>query len=349
MIYYNKLKTFLYYSFFFNSDRNYLFTFLSQGLKNGGTTKELLQAIVYEYEKSKKLILVNYITETLKYMEQYGYSDSEAMKMSGIISEIEYMAIQHISKSEPHKSLMFIIEKTKNQNNFKWAVGMLFFPVVFVLFGYLIFQPELAKMTLDMLAPVNSLSTKKIEIPPYFESRYFFGTLLFFTLSFITSLFLFIEFLKRKNQKLLFKLFKIFEREFIINNFEIFLSLLKTGQSQMKAIEILSENPDIVSRIIFTKIKESMSEGNKNIYEIFGEYGIDSATISYIRSGEMNNYLIESVDMALEYNKLRYEKLVKILSKALPLIGEIIMTIALLKPLIDIIQVTTVGTLSFKI
>lgn len=344
------LKMNIYKIFRFKKDRKYLFAYISQGLKNGGTSRQLLQSILIEFEKSHNYQLVRLIEDTLSYMEQYGYSDAESMRLSGFIDEMEYLSIESISKSEPHKAYDFINTRKDNEDNFKWAVGMLFFPVIFVLSGYLIFQPELAVLTKDLLDPVNSVSKKEIEIPEYFKDRVLFGSGLAFVFFLMVSLFGFVSYLKRNNPKLLFKIFIIFEREFILNNFEIMLSLLKSGQSQMRAVELLSENQtDIISKRIFSEIKEDMKEGESHIFEILSKYGFDSATISYMRSGEMNNFLIESVETSLEYNKERYDSLVKKLTKYLPLIGEIIMTIVLLKPILDIITVTTVGTLSFEV
>jgi type II secretory pathway component PulF len=345
-----KIKLAINKKLFFSRDRYYLFSYLSQGLKNGGTTKELLQSISFEYRRNNKEYLSELIEDTLYNMEQNGLTDAEAMKESGLITYMELQAIETISKSEPYKAMQFINEKTKNNNNMKWAIGMLFFPPLLVITGYLIFQPELRQLTLTLLEPVNQISTKKIPIPEYFNSRTFFEITFLIAVSIMSGLYFIVEYLKKNNIKLLFKLFKIKEREFVVNNFEVFLSLLKSGLSPMKSIELLSENnSDIVSKKIFTDIKESIAEGEKSIYEVLSDYQLDSATISYIRSGEMNNYLIESVTMALDYNNERYEKLIKILSKILPLIGEILMTIILLKPLLDIITVTTVGSLDFQL
>lgn len=346
----NKLQSFLFKNIYFNKERKHLFSFLSQGMKNGGTTRELLESINIEYDKNKNKFMFNIVSETLNFMEQEGYSDAEAMKKSGMITENEYLSIENISQAEPFRALEFINEKTKSKNNFKWAIGMLFFPVLLVLFGYFIFQPELQNLTKDLLEPVNSLSVKEIEIPGYFKDRTLFAIGILITLSLMIGLFIFVNLLKLYNQKLLFKIFRIFEREFVINNFEILLSLLKSGQSSMRAVELLADSKDdVVTRVIFSKIKIAMTDGDKKIFEVLGDYGLDSATISYMRSGEKNNALIQSVEMALEYNKEVYSKLEKILTKTLPLIGEIIMTIVLLKPILDIITVTTVGTMNFQV
>ena len=338
-----------YLKFLFQKERYHLFTYLAQGLKNGGTIRELLESISYEYKKSKKYFLSEIIDNVLDLMEQEGMSDSNAMYEAGLISYLELQSIETISKAEPYRAMQFINEKTKNNDNLKWAIGMLIFPPLLIIVGYFIFQPELKEMTLGMLEPINSMSSKQIAVPDYLESRTFFGTLLIMSIAFISGIFYFINYLKTSNQKLLFKLFRIKEREFVLNTFEVLLGLLRSGQSQMRAVELLSENSDVVSNKIFADIAIAIREGDKTMYEVFSEYGMDSATISYIRSGEMNNYLIESIEMALEYNKERYDKLSKLLQKIMPLSGEIIMTIILLKPLLDIITITTVGSLSFEL
>lgn len=344
------LKYYLYKKTKFWNERFHLFTYISQGLRNGGTTKELLQSILIEYQKEKKVYMSKMIEDTLYQMEEMGLTDAEAMQKAGLISIMELRSVEHISKSEPYKAMNFLNNKIKNENNIKWAVGMLFFPTILVLLGYIIFQPELKALTLQLLEPVNSVSKKAIEIPTYFNDR---GTFIFYfglVLATMFSLFGFINYLEKNNIPLLFKLFKIKEREFIINNFEIFLSLLKSGQSPMRAIELLSDsNNTFVARKIFSEMKVGLQEGDLYMHETLSAYKVDSATISYLRSGEENNFLIESIQSIVDYNNERYEKLVKILTKILPLIGEIIMTIAILLPLIDIINTTTIGTLNFEV
>lgn len=345
-----KIKYLLYKRTLFSSERFHLFTYISQGLRNGGTTKELLQSILIEYQKEGKVYMSQMIEETLYQMEELGFTDAQAMQSAGLISVMELRSVEHISKSEPYKAMNFLNNKSKNENNMKWAVGMLFFPVILVLLGYIIFQPELKALTLQLLEPVNSISKKPIEIPDYFHDRTTFMAYLGLVLVCMFSFFGFINYLEKNNIPLLFRLFKIKEREFVLNNFEIFLSLLKSGQSPMRAIELLSDNNNTpVSRKIFSDMKQGMQEGDLFMHETLSKYKLDSATISYLRSGEENNFLIESIQSIVDYNTERYEKLAKQLTKVLPLIGEIIMTIAILMPLIDIINVTTIGTMNFEV
>lgn len=344
------LKYYLYKKTKFWSERFHLFTYISQGLRNGGTTKELLQSILIEYQKEKKVYMSKMIENTLYQMEEMGSTDAEAMQKAGLITIMELRSVEHISKSEPYKAMNFLNNRMKNENNIKWAVGMLFFPTILVLLGYIIFQPELKDLTLQLLEPVNSVSKKAIEIPSYFNDR---GAFLFYfglVLAAMFSFFGFVNYLEKNNIPLLFKLFKIKEREFIINNFEIFLSLLKSGQSPMRAIELLSDsNNTFIAKKIFGEMRLGLQEGDLYMHEILSAYKVDSATVSYLRSGEENNFLIESIQSIVDYNNERYEKLVKILTKTLPLIGEIIMTIAILLPLIDIINTTTIGTMNFEV
>jgi hypothetical protein len=349
--YYNLLYYFFYNLLRFNKDRYSLFSYLAQGVKNGGVTNELLEAILIEYKKSKNTFISKYIEKTLFYMQEEGNTDAEAFFNSGLINFREFKSIETISVDEPERAFVFINERVKSQNNLKWAVGMLFFPVLLVSFGYLIFQPELKDMAEQMLSPVNNISSKKIEIPIYLQDRTMFFTLFIGLLTMMFSFFGFIYYLQKRNIKLLFKLFKIKEQEFILNNFELLLSLLKSGQSAMKSIEILTnnENNDIVSKQIFEEMREGLKTGEVQIFEILSKYSIDPATISYIRSGEMNNYLIESLNMVIDYNKEKYDILTKRLTKILPLVGQIAMTIFILKPLLDIIIVTTTGTLDFEV
>jgi len=343
------LKEIIYKKLKFKKDRFFLFTYLSEGLRNGSSISELLETISISYKDSNKY-LYKYISDILYYMEELGMSEPEAFKEAGVISNEEFFAIEQIFYSEPYKALEYLNTKTSSEDNLKWAIGMLFFPTILVLIMFLIFQPELKDFTEQMLEPINSMSKKHIDIPEWFKDRTIFGTYLFALISFITALFLYINYLKKNNIKLLFKLFKIKEREFILNNFEIILSLMKSGQSLMRSIEIISEQKnDPVSYKIFSEIKDSMKEGDKFMYEVLNEYGIDSATISYLMSGQKNNTLIKAIESVVNYNKSRYDKLIEKLTKYMPLTGEIAMTLILLLPLIDIINVTTIGALNFEV
>jgi len=340
---------FLYRKLKFKKERFHLFVYISEGLRNGSTIVELLETIKESYGDKNKYIQ-KYIQKTLYCMEELGDSEAEALYKSSLISLEEKQSIEHIFSSEPYKAMIFLNEKTSNEDNLKWAIGMLFFPTIFILLLYIIFQPELKEMTNEMLAPVNNLSLKKIAVPDWFEDRTMFLSYLTLVLGVMFGLFGFVSYLKKYNIPLLFKIFKIKEREFILNNFEIIQSLLNSGQSLMRSVELLSEQTnDIVAKKIFSEIRSSMQEGDKFMYEVLKKYNIDSATISYIMSGEKNNSVNNAIRSVVNYNRDRYNLLISILSKYLQLAGEIIMTLIILLPLIDIINVTTIGTLNFQV
>lgn len=333
----------------FKKDRYHLFSYISHGLRNGATIVELLDSIERDFRAGGQIILADLIDKTIYRMEEHGEEDAIAMFNVGMINEIELKSVQAISQAEPYRAMEFINSQKKNENNFKWALGMLFFPGLLVTLGYIIFQPELKELTHSLLEPINQISKKDIEIPAYFESRWLFIKVFMGMIATMFSLFSIVEYLKVNNPRLLFKIFRIQEAEFVVNNFQILLSLLKAGHSKMRAVEIIAESGDIVTKKIFTEIKNEIRDGEKDIYDIISKYGINSGTVSYMRSGERNNTLIESVESIVLYNTERYEKIVKFSTKVFPLVGEIIMTLILLKPIIDIITVTTVGTLSFEV
>lgn len=345
----NSINMYLYKKLKLNKKRIFIFNYLEQGLKNGSSIKTLLDSISISLYKSDKY-MYDIILDVLDSMEKNGYSDTESLYRAGLISHSELNAISGISESEPHKAYEFIINKNKNESNLKWGVGMLVAPVIIVLIGFIIFQPELKSLTEELLSPVNNISTKKIEIPAYFESRDVFVYALLGVLSLIGLFSFIINLLKKYKIKYLFKVLKIYEREFVINSISIFQSLIKSGHSPIKAINILSsDDNDTVTKTIFKDIKFNQDHGLMNINEVLSKYNIDEATIAYIRSGEDNNDLEKSLSIVLDYNQLKYEALTKILVKVLPLIGEIIMTLVLLKPLIDIINVTTIGAMNFEV
>lgn len=331
-------------------DRYHLFVYLSQGLRNGSTSKALLSSIQEEYRDENNIYMYGFIKETLRLMEEEGFSDGESLNLSGMISKVEFRALESISKSSPHEGIEYINERAKKSNDLKYAIGMLFFPTIIVTAGYLIFQPALREMTIALLDPVNSVSASPIPIPPYFEDRTVFGLMFAGMISLVAGIFFGVDFLKKNNPKVLFKWLRLTEREFVINNFEVLLSLLKSGDSPIEAIRILSEDDsDPITKRIFSEIKQSFEEGENSIHRVLKRYKMDGATLSFIRTGEKENFLEESVKMALSYNQKKHEKMVASMVVWLPLVGEIMMTLVLLKPMLDIIIVTTGGALQFQI
>lgn len=352
-------------NFMLHSYRTHLFTYLSQGLRNGGVTKRLLESMLSEYKEMSvnkrfgrtitlgeycNLQMHNIVLESIRNISINGDSDAEAMYKAGLINSKEFTAVQNISAAEPYKAIEFINDRARDQNNLKFALLMLFFPSIIVLTGYFIFQPELKAMTLSMLEPVNSVSTKQIPVPGYIENRYTFGFFLGLAILSMVTFFSFINYLKKNNPKLLFKLFRMTEREFIINNFELMVGLMKSGQSPIQAISAIRNGADDeATKRIFSEIEYGFLNGEQKMFEVFKKYEMDISTVSYIRGGEAQNYLEPAVIMALEYNKVVYAKTTARLTKILPLIGEIIMSIILLKPLLDVLMVTTSGSLNFSV
>ena len=342
-----KIDRFIYKHFFLRKKRAFVFNYVSQGLRNGSAFKELILSLTNQMNDK---FLYASLMKTLDEIEKNGLSEIEAMYKIGFIDESEKIAIENISKDEPYKAYDFLLNKHANQDNLKWGIGMLFVPVMIVLIGYIIFQPELKALTEELLAPVNNLSTKAIEVPNYFNDRSVFTYYLLGVIGVVISLFAFIRYLKANNPKILFTIFRIYEREFVVNNFSIMLSLLKSGAAPIKAIEILADNKnDVICKKIFNEILVHQKLGDKTIASVLSEYNMDIATLAYIRSGEDNNALVKLLETALSYNEMKYNKLTASLTKYLSLAGEIILAIAVLIPIIDIINVTTVGTLSFQI
>ena len=346
----SNINDYIYKLYRFRVERFQLFTYIAQGIRNGSTIKELIQSIIPQYRKRGSLKMEAMLHEALYRMEEMGSSDIKAMQEAGIITEDEYLAIESIANEDPYKAMIFLNEQSRNENNLRWAIGMLFFPTIFVLTLFTIFQPEMKAMTMEMLEPVNSISKKLIEAPWYLQDRSVFAGALAGSIAFMLSIFGSIHYLQKNNIPLLFKLLPIKEKEFVLNNFEAFLSLLKAGVSEMRIVEILSERgKNNVAKTIFKNAREKISTGESTLSEVLENYNIDPATIAYIKSGEDNNFLMEAIQSVVDYNRERYNKMVSKMSKMFPLIGEIIMTIVLLLPLIDIINVTTIGVLNFEV
>jgi len=160
-----------------------------------------------------------------------------------------------------------------------------------------------------------------------------------------------INMVKRFKPTKFFKFFRLAEKEFIVNTFSALINLRKSGKSYIQSYKILSETTkDILTRTFYLKIYEASKEGNNaSLYLIGKEYNMNKFNLSYLKIGTVNNDLDTTIETIYDYNLEIYQKQIKRLVKFLPLIGEIIMTIILLKPLIDIIMVTTVGAMDFTL
>lgn len=338
----------LFFKFTYKKEREYLFIYLSQGIKNGLTTISLLESILESYKKKNDQFYYTKIKEIISYMQNDGLAEAEAFYKANMIDKMESKILE--SADSLDHGFEDINTQTKNKNNFNTAIIFLFFPALLVSFGYIIFQPELKFWALKLVEPVSQYSTSQIPIPEYFEDRTAFIIVFLSIVGIMLSTFMILNLLKKYYTKYYFYFIVFAQREFIINTFNIIYRLKKIGFSLIEAIDyIIEETKDKTYRKIYIEFKEHLMSGENNIHVILEKYYIDDATISYLRSGEMNNSMDAGIKMLLDYNEYKYNKTLNQMIKYLPFVGEIIMTLILLKPLLDLILLSTIGVMDFTI
>lgn len=332
-------------------NKNLILSYFSSGLKRGNS----LLTLILKYKetldpnlKDEKLI-ISILDNIKNVIDEKGTNTSSILYKVGLLTEREYLIVSNYN--ELYIGLELVLKMGKQKNNFNLAILLLFFPPLVVLVGLFIFQPELKDFAYNAIEPINAQSKTRILIPSYLEDRWFFGIFIIIYLSIYFSIMYSIELIKEKKPYLYFKIFRLAEKEFIVNTFSSIVNLRKSGKSFSQTYNILSSTTnDTFIKNFYTKVYNETINGNINgIYKISNEFNMEKFNLSYFKIGVLNNDLDSTVDTILEYNTEKYDKQIALLVKYLPLVGEVIMTIILLKPLIDIIMVTTVDVMNFTL
>jgi len=332
-------------------NKNLILTYFSSGLKRGNS----LLMLILKYKetldpnlKDEKLI-ISILDKIKNIIDEKGSNTSAILYEVGLLNEKEYLIVSNYN--ELYIGLELVLKMGKQKNNFNLAILLLFFPPLVVLVALFIFQPELKDFAYNAIEPINAQSKTRILIPAYLEDRWFFGIFISIYLSVYFSIMYSIELIKEKKPELYFKLFRLAEKEFIVNTFSSIINLRKSGKSFSQSYNILSTtSKDTFIKKFYTEVYNETVNGNINgIYKISNQFNMEKFNLSYFKIGVLNNDLDNTIDTILEYNTEKYDKQIALLVKYLPLVGEVVMTIILLKPLIDIIMVTTVDVMNFTL
>lgn len=333
----------------FKHDKKHLLLYLSQGLNHGSSSVQLLESIQDEYRKRNMHVINKMINDSLDFMEVDGLELGESFFKAGLFSSAEKTTYNAVSKASPSEALEHINKQNKYKNEFKYAILMLIVPVLIVLLGYLVFMPEVKAFALEMLEPINSVSKDPIPMPSYFEDRTVFAVAFFSIVLLAFGANSLVGWGRRNNPHALFRSIKLIEREFVLNSFTLLEQLMKSGLSLSRAVDVIvNDTTDPLIKRIFSEIHKRGEMGD-SMTSVLENYLTDYATISYLKSGEKSNQLEASISMALSHNEVLHEKLVSKLIVWMPLAGEMVMTIVLLLPLLDIIMLTTSGAMNFTI
>jgi len=345
----SKIYELYYKTFKFNLEKKHLLIYLTQGVKHGSSVAELLESILHEYEKTKMFKMHDMITKTIYYMEEEGLETGDAFFNSGLFTDSEKITFNAIAKSSIDQAFEQINKQNKYRNDLKYAISMLVLPVLFVLLGYIIFMPEIKSFAESLLEPVNSVSTTKIPLPAYFSDRTIFVVAFFSIILISFAFYYFVEWGKKNNPRLVFKSLKLLEREFVLNNFNVILQLMNSGLSLSRAVETINKDPKcVLTKRIFGEAEIEMNNGN-SFSSVIEKYLTDYATIAFLKSGEDTNQIESSLSMIISHNEVIHQKTISRLVVWLPMAGEIVMTIVLLLPLLDILNTTTIGAMNFTV
>jgi len=346
-----KIKKYIIKKTIIRQNRRLILSYLADGLKRGSN----LLTLIIKYKETlnpkniEEKIIIKLLQEIENIIKTKGTNTTYILYQVGLLNEKEYLIISNYT--DLYLGLEVVIKLSKQQNNFNWAIALFFFPPFLVLIGLLIFQPELKEFTYNALAPINQYSTTRIVLPHYLENRTFFamGTVFFLMVYF--AFMYFIVMIKNFKPLIYFKIFRLSEKEFIVNTFSALLSLRRSGKSYIQAYKILSEttNDKFISNFYNEIYVDGKNGNNKCILDVSKKYNMDKFTLSYFKTGTINNDLDNTIQTILSHNQNIYKKQIARLVKYLPLVGEIIMSIILLKPLIDIIMLTTVGVMNFTL
>jgi hypothetical protein len=332
-------------------NKNLILSYFSNGLRRGHNLLTLLLKYkeTLDPKQRDETYIISILDKIKNIIDEKGTNTPSILHEVGLLTEKEYLIISNYN--ELYIGLDLVLKMNKQKNNFNLAILLLFFPPFIVLVGLFLFQPELRDFAYETIEPINAQSKTRITIPPYLEDRWFFGIFIIIYLSVYLSIMQGIEYIKQKYPHLYFKLFRLAEKEFIVNTFSSIMNLRKSGKSFSQSYLMLSTTTkDTFIKKYYTDVYNETVGGNiHGIYKISKEFNMENFNLSYFKVGVLNNDLDNTIETILEYNTEKYDKQVALLVKILPLVGEVIMTIILLKPLIDIIMVTTVDVMNFTL
>ena len=300
-----------------------------------------------EYTKRKMKGPLSVITKIKKEMNN-GQNIINAMHDSSLINDQEK---EVFLKARDFPSAIDQILDTREKKS-KSIIGFLLIlmPIGGILLLLLFSQESVLKILTDMSKPMIDAGATPAPIPAYMKTNtiYLLGNIVFFSI--VSIFFVFLKWAKYNSPKIYFKTIPIFEEEYSLNLTKIILSMIKSGMSFSEAIKTLQKyEKDPIFKKIFTEITEDLAQGKMNISEILENNGINYSTTSLIKMGEDSGKMIEALTSAHQEIKERYERDISIFLKSALWIGQIGMILIALKPMIDIMLLTSIGQLNFKL
>lgn len=331
----------------FKKDRNNFFLYMSIGLKGGTNISQLLETYIRE-NKNEDMYFVPYLEKMQKELKEEGSKFSEVLRDVGMIDGDEFILFENINSA--HQVLDYLVEKRKDQDSIRYALGMFFVPTILATIGFLVFQPEVKAWVEEMLLPINQYSTKLIEVPPMFQDRSTFFLMFLASTGAMLGVIFGLKLLRDKNPRAYFNLFKLGQSEFLVNSLSTVIRLKDAGVTYGVAFRMLSENSvDKTQKMFFKTLNDNFEQGQVSVHQVLRAYGFSKDVISLIKIGELNSNLDATIELAYEHSKKNYEKKIKKMSMYMPLLGELFMTLTIIIPLIEIIAVTTIGTMGFQV
>jgi hypothetical protein len=318
-----------------------------RNLDKVGNMKRGIELKQEEYTKRKKwgpLFVINKVNKHLK----SGKDIVEAMFRANLINSRERQVFEKSRTFSEATEQILDLQSKKSKSIMGFM--LLLIPIGAILVLLLTTREMVNKVLTDMMKPIVAAGATPPPLPVYMESplMYGLGNIAFF--GGLLVVFLFMRYNKKHSPKVYFKTIPIFEEEYSFNIIHSLKSMLKSGTSLSDSAKILLDGEDDnIKKKIYGEIVESTKKGVVSLADIFENNGINYSTVSLIKMGEDSGRMEEALNSAYNEIETRYNRDIKIFNTACMWGGQLGMIFISMKPMIDIMLLTSVGQLNFQL
>jgi type II secretory pathway component PulF len=328
-------------------DKILLIEYFQSVLSNGFPLGKAIDGMVKRFKsKTGKNHVVKILQKIVDSIEQ-GSKFSDALENSGFLDKNESMILK---KS---KTLVDGLEKIKNQkgSSAKITAAILFLLVppliaITVLFAT---QPMVAGILNDMMAPLAAAGAKPPELPPYLASRKIYGMWMILVYGVIAGYFGLLFSLKKTSTKLYYQMMPIEEQKYTSDILYSIYSLREIGISLSESVSILYESePDVLKKRVYGDMKTELEKGGTNISNVMRKHGTNETTVFLLELGEDSKNTKKAFFGAYDEVSKRFKRNVSILFDTSKFMGQVAMMGIVIKPITDILLLTSVEQMNFS-
>jgi len=331
-------------------ERELLLKFFAKGIERGISLNLLIKVKSEEYTLSGKIEYLKLMNNLLKKVNDDGENITKSMYELNIINDYEFSILD--SSPRMDDALEYILGSNSNNRQMNKIILSLFLPPLLGSLILIIGQPYLYELGHSIVDPINNLAKESnIQIPVYLNDKITFIKMFIIFLLTTIGFLSFMKIIKRYYIKQYFQLFPFTEKETTLEIMTNIYNLHKTGFSIGQSIDMLSkQNTKSFNNKIFSEMNDVLKTGNMNLHLILNKYGFDPFTVGLFKIAETTSDFKEMLEDIITYNNERYNIMLKRLKTFVPLIGQLLMTAVILKPILDLIMLSTVGIMNgFKI